>query len=162
MRVHQSLNHLRAMTLCCTANRVNRPASIRKATTSGPLGVPSRVRRHAKVADETDGVQKRSQEYQVAETSVDEECDPLKHSLPPCLARNDCIVFMNSVLMRGMMKSDSRVGYGSFVPVCISFARTGTLVPLPGQITSSPRLMRAEPLIESAPRLCPQVRSQTT
>ena len=43
--------------------------------------------RHAKVADETDGVEKRSQEDQVAETSVNEECDSLKHSFASCLTR---------------------------------------------------------------------------
>ena len=36
IRVHHSLNHLRAITLCCTANSMSKPASIARLIASGP------------------------------------------------------------------------------------------------------------------------------
>ena len=51
--------------------------------------------------------------------------------------------------MRGMMRSDPVVCYGSFVPVCHIFrTRAGTLVPLPygqpNKLSSATRLMRVK------------------
>jgi len=40
--VHRSLNHRRAMTLCCTAKTVSSSASIASEETSGPAASPSR------------------------------------------------------------------------------------------------------------------------
>ena len=70
-RVHQSLNHGRAMTLCCTANNSNssrftddRRDERRRCTIVDPFG------HNSQVADETDAVQNRGKEQQIGDEAV--------------------------------------------------------------------------------------------